>query len=183
MSPSTLKSVGDVGASLSTTSHVSASVFAFHTPSVTVTVVSVPSNHPLHTVPVQDTDPLAVAGLGLQAIPGTVTVAPFSTLLKVVVTNVPSFAGFGNVDTTVGINGAVSSITKTGEDMFVFVFPLVSVTEIALLLPSSNPHVAVAVQSTVPLAVAGLGAQVIPGTITVAPLSIFERLSVTVFQV
>lgn len=67
--------------------------------------------------------------------------------------------------------------------MFVFVLPFASVTVIVLLLPSSNPHVAVAVQSTVPLAVTGSGLHVIHATVTVDPGSTLERLNVTVSHV
>ena len=62
----------------------------------------------------------------------------------------------------------------------VFAFPAGSVTVIVLLLPSRSPPVAVAVQSTVPLAVAGFGVQVIHGTVTVDQVSTFESERVTV---
>ena len=81
--------------------------------------------------------------------------------------------------------GAVSSITSIGEATFVLVFPLGSVTVITLSthVPSSNHPVPLAVQFTVPLAVAGSGAQVIHGTVTLAHASILLRASVTVCHV
>ena len=82
----------------------------------------------------------------------------------------------------VGVTGRVSSIVSVGTLVLVLAFPAESVTVITLLLPSSNHPVDVAIQFTVPLTVAGVGEQVIHGTVTVAPSSTSVRLNVTISQ-
>lgn len=140
-------------------------------------VVSTPSNHPLHTTQTQSTVPLAVAGVGLHIIHTIVIVAPSSTHVTLVVTVVPLLAGLGLVPDH-GVTGALSSIINVGTVAPVFVLPEGSVTTIILLLPFNNPHVAVAVQSTTPLAVAGSGEHNIPTTVTLAPNSTHESESI-----
>jgi hypothetical protein len=166
-----LATTGVIGFVLSTVSPVVDPVLVFHAESVTVTVVSAPSNNPTPTVPLQLTLPLAVAGLGEQVIHVTVTVAPASTPEIMVVISVPLFAGFGEIESTVGAAGALSSITSIGDSALVLVFPASSVSVIVLLLPSSNHPVDVALQSTVPLAATGSGEHAIHGTVTLVPTS------------
>jgi hypothetical protein len=74
--------VGIAGEVLSTISPVRAPVLVFPLESVTVIVVSTPSNQPLHTTPVQSTFPLAGVGLTVQIIPGIVTLVPGSTPVR-----------------------------------------------------------------------------------------------------
>ena len=172
--------VGGIGTVISTTSPVVVPVLVFQAKSVIVIVVSTPSSPPVPTTHVQLIFPVTSAGFGVQVIHGILVVAHCSTPVSVVLTIVPLFAGFGVVEPTLGVLGGVLSITSVGAVDPVEVLPASSVIVIVLLVPSKSPHVAVAVQSTVPLPVTGEGIQFIQGTETVDPISAHVRESVTV---
>lgn len=113
---------------LSIMSPVVVPVFVFHAGSVTVIVSfgTCISHVPVPTTHVQLTSPLAVAGFGVHVIFGIVTVVHGSTQVRLVVTVVPLFAGFGLV-VAVGVEGFVRSITTEPKPVVVVgPFPVAS---------------------------------------------------------
>ena len=117
-----------------------------------------------------------VDGEGVQVVPGIEMVAPDSTLVVVeIVTSVVAVAGDGEA-TVDGTDGALSSRVRDGVRAPVFWFPAGSVTVMVCGVPSNcqTPVPAVAVQVTIPLAVAGDGVQLMFGIERVEPDSTLE---------
>jgi hypothetical protein len=124
------------GAVLSITNTIVDPEFVFPAQSVILTILFTPSSHPVHTIPIQSTVPLTVAGSGLQVIPGILTLAHGSTDESFVVTLVPSFAGDGEVESTVGLF-TILSIVVAHVAVTVGFVPS-SITVVRSSVPSSN---------------------------------------------
>jgi hypothetical protein len=125
------------GAVLSITNTIVDPEFVFPAQSVILTILFTPSSHPVHTIPIQSTVPLTVAGSGLQVIPGILTLAHGSTDESFVVTLVPSFAGDGEVESTVGLFTILSIVVAHVAVIVGFVPSSIVATR--LIVPSSKP--------------------------------------------
>jgi hypothetical protein len=118
-------------------------------------------------ISVQVTVPVDVAGVGTQVVPGIVTVSPGVTPVQVTV--------LSRLTLQVGAVGGVVSFTYgigTGVEL-----PAGSLI-VAIGLLGNVPGV-VSVQTTIPVAVAGLGVQVVPGRVIVAPGSTLVQVTIT----
>jgi hypothetical protein len=156
--------VGATGAVLSTTTGVVV-VDGVVLPAGSVVEIAAGNTSDPGVVSVQVTFPSVPAGEGIQVVPGIVTVAPGSTPVQLITTVVVPFVGFGTAVHTGAVGAEVSFVNGVVDGV---VFPAASDVVTGIVGPVRVPGV-VSVQVTLPVASAGVGIQVVPGIVTVAP--------------